>query len=196
MFLLSAFYIEDSFRQLREEAIRIGEETGVLCPLKVLPMHISIRKSVDLGSNSMDDVVRAICDYYSSVEPFSVDVEGFELGEGIIWLRMKENAKLREIHNHMVDMMQSRFSIEPHELDPVFIFHSTVFMDSRADLKPAFERISEIPLPKTIRIRNFMIGTSENGIPETYRIYKHYRLGPDVSVGDRWEDLVSGRDNS
>ena len=191
MLLLAAVLIENQLKDLREHALKIGEELGVKCPLKVLPMHVSLKKGIEIDEKYLDACVDAVCTIYSKTEPFPVEVEGLELSDGIVWLRLKENKILSDLHSALVDLGKERFGIEPDELDLTFKFHSTIFMDSEKDLTQAFEQLSQIKLPQKITVRNFMIGTSENGKPEGYSVYKHFSLGPDISIKEQWEKFES-----
>ena len=178
MLVLPAILIENQLKELREHALKIGEQMGISCPLKTLPMHVSLKKGIEIDIERLDPCVDAICALYSEVGPFPVEIDGLELSDGIVWLRLKENPKLTDLHTALVDMGRNVFGIEPDDLDYVFKYHSTIFMDKEKDLKPAFEKLKELPLPQKITVRHFMIGTSENGKPEGYSVYKHLTLGP------------------
>ena len=43
MYFWTALYIEDNLEEVRDQSIRISEETGVKCPLKFLPLHVSLK---------------------------------------------------------------------------------------------------------------------------------------------------------
>ncbi len=191
MLVLSAILIENQLKELREQALKIGQQMGVKCPLKVLPMHVSLKIGIEVDKENLDSCVDAICDIYSKTEPFSMEVEGLELSGGIVWLRFKENQKLTDLHAALVELGKKRFGSEPDGMDLDFKFHSTLFMDSEKDLSLAFEELSNVKLPQKITVRNFLIGTSDNGKPEGYSVYKHFSLGPDISVKEQWERFES-----
>lgn len=191
MLVLSAILIENQLKELREQALKIGHQMGVKCPLKVLPMHVSLKIGIEVDKENLDFCVDAICDIYSKTEPFSVEVEGLELSGGIVWLRFKENQKLTDLHAALVELGKKRFGSEPDGMDLDFKFHSTLFMDGEKDLSLAFEELSKVKLPQKITVRNFLIGTSDNGKPEGYSVYKHFSLGPDISVKEQWERFES-----
>lgn len=191
MLVLSAILIENQLKELREQALKIGQQMGVKCPLKVLPMHVSLKIGIEVDKENLDFCVDAICDIYSKTEPFSVEVEGLELSGGIVWLRFKENQKLTDLHAALVELGKKRFGSEPDGMDLDFKFHSTLFMDGEKDLSLAFEELSKVKLPQEITVRNFLIGTSDNGKPEGYSVYKHFSLGPDISVKEQWERFES-----
>ena len=186
MFVWTALYIEDQLEDLRDLAIGIGEDFGVKCPMKVLPMHVSLKISFNIPDQRLDECVEALCSYYSKVGPFSIEPEGFEKNPGIVWLKMKDNERLLKIHSDLDEMVQKDFGVEPHEFDRSFIYHSTMFFDERGPLSEALEALSKYHLPKKILVREFLIGTSESGRPETYSVYKHSRLGNEVSIKDEW----------
>ena len=187
MLVLAAVLIENQLKDLREHALKIGEQMGVKCPLKVLPMHVSLKKGIEIEQERLESCVESICALYSKTEPFSVEVEGLELSDGIIWLRLKENKVLSDLHSALVDLSKNKFGVEPNEIDSKFKFHSTIFMDNEKDLGPAYDELSRIKLPQKITVRHFMIGTTENGKPEGYSVFKHFTLGPDISIKEEWE---------
>ncbi|MBO6049668.1 MAG: 2'-5' RNA ligase family protein [Spirochaetales bacterium] len=191
MLVLSAILIENQLKELREQALKIGQQMGVKCPLSVLPMHVSLKKGIDINQEDLDSCVDAICAIYSKIEPFSVEVEGLELSGGIVWLRLKENQKLTDLHSALVELGKTQFGSQPDEMDLDFKYHSTLFMDSEKDLSSAFEALRKVKLPQKITVRNFLIGTSDNGKPEGYSVYKHFSLGPDISVKEQWERFES-----
>lgn len=189
MYVWTALYIEDELEEVRDRAIGIGEDLGVKCPLTILPLHISLKISFEIEDSRLDECVSVLCDYFSSLGPFSVEVEGYEHSQGVVWIRMKENARLSEIHSRLDEMMMSQFGAKPHEFDLSFIYHATVFFDEDSKLKPAFEKIRTVPLPGKIHARDFLIGTSMTGKPGTYSVYRHSHLGASVDVQKQWKEL-------
>ena len=189
MYVWTALYIEDELEEVRDRAIGIGEDMGVKCPLTILPLHISLKISFQIEDSRLDECVSVLCNYFSSLGPFSVEVEGYEHSQGVVWIRMKENARLAEIHAHLDNLMMSQFGAEPHEFDLSFIYHATVFFDEDSKLKPAFEAMKTVPLPGKIHARDFLVGTSETGKPGTYSVYRHSHLGMSVDVKEKWEKL-------
>ncbi len=187
MYIWTALYIEDNLEELRDQAISIGEQLGVKCPITFLPLHVSLKISFPVDEKRVDECIDVLCDYYSKLGPFSIEVEGYEMQNNIIWLRIKENERLVEIHRHLDELMKSRFGAEPNVLDNEFIYHCTLFYDTNEKLPSAFEQLKRIPLPSRILAREFLIGASETGLPGTYSVFKHSRLGPAVSVKEQWE---------
>ncbi len=189
MFIWTALYIEDNLEELRDQAIRIGEELGVKCPLTFLPLHVSLKISFPVDDKRVDECIDVLCAYYSKLGPFSIEIEGYEMQKGIIWLRIRENEKLVEIHNRLDELMLSRFDAKPNSLDREFIYHCTLFIDTDDKLSAAFQALKGIPLPRKLLAREFLIGASETGLPGTYSVFKHSHLGPTVSVKEQWEQF-------
>ncbi len=186
MLVLSAVHIGNELKELKSQALRIGEELGVKCPLSVLPMHISLKKGFETGQEGFGRCVSSICDVYSRIRPFPVEVEGLEMSSGIVWLRIRESRDLFNIHATLLEMGMRDFGQEPDDLDYVFKFHSTIFMDSKADLGPAFDEIRKVRLPKQIMVKEFIIGTTVDGKPESYAVYNRNKLGSFISIKEEW----------
>ena len=138
MYVWTALYIEDELEEVRDRAIGIGEDMGVKCPLTILPLHISLKISFQIDDDLLDECVSVLCDYFSTQGPFSVEVEGYEHASGVVWIRMKENARLAEIHSHLDELMMDRFGAKPHAFDLSFIYHATLFFDEDCKLDSAF----------------------------------------------------------
>ncbi|MBR6086171.1 MAG: 2'-5' RNA ligase family protein [Spirochaetales bacterium] len=189
MYVWTALYIEDELEEVRDRAIGIGEDLKVKCPLTILPLHISLKISFQIEDSRLDECVGVLCDYFSTLGPFSVEVEGYEHSPGVVWVRMKENARLAEIHARLDELMMTRFGAKPHEFDLSFIYHATLFFDEDSKLEPAFQAIKTVPLPGRIHARDFLVGTSETGKPGTYSVYRHSHLGTSVDVKEKWEKL-------
>ena len=191
MYIWTALYIEDNLEELRDQSIRIGEDLGVKCPLTFLPLHISLKKSFPVADDQVDECVSTLCDYFSKLGPFSIEIEGYELQDGIIWLKVRDNQRLSEIHAHLDGMMLDIFGAKPHELDYSFVFHATLFTDEESKLELAMQSLEKVPLPSHILVRDFLVGLSETGMPGTYSVYKHSHLGQAVSVKEQWEKFKS-----
>ena len=189
MYVWTALYIEDELEELRDRAIGIGEDLGVKCPLTILPLHISLKISFEIEDSCLDECVKLLCDYFSSLGPFSVETEGYEHAHGVIWIRIRENERLSDIHRHLDEMMLEHFGAKPHEFDLSFIYHATLFFDEDSKLDSAFEKIRTIPFPTKIHARDFLIGTSDSGKPGSYSVYRHSHLGTSVDVKDQWKKL-------
>ena len=193
MFVWTAIYIEKQLEDLRDAVLGIADDNQIRCPLKFLPLHVSLKISFDIPENRVEECVKALCDYYRTVGPFSMDVEGYELNPGIIWIKMKENDRLREIHERLDSMIEKDFGVARHEFDKSFIYHCTLLTDETEKLQTVYDLIKKTPCPTKIYARSFLIGLSEDGLPGTFRVYRHSHLGSEVSVRDQWEAFDSSR---
>lgn len=189
MYLWTALYIEDNLEEVRDRAITIGEQTGVKCPVNFLPLHVSLKISFRIDDSKQEKCLKLIKDYLSTVGPFSMEVKGYEHVHGVIWIRMNENERLAEIHSHLDELVSREFGVEPDALDLEFIYHCTLFFDEDSKLDKAMELISAVPLPSKIYARDFLIGASQDGLPGTYSVLSHSRLGPEVNVREQWDQL-------
>ncbi len=189
MYFWTALYIEDNLEEVRDRAITIGEQSGVKCPVNFLPLHVSLKISFRIDDSRKDECLKLLKDYLSTVGPFSMEVQGYEHVPGVVWIRMKENERLVEIHQHLDELISATFGVAPDALDLEFIYHSTLFFDDDSRLDEAFEQISKIPLPGKIYARDFLIGASDDGLPGTYSILSHSHLGPEVNVKEQWDQM-------
>ena len=187
MFFWTALYIEDNLEEVRDQAIRIGEQTGAKCPLVFLPLHVSLKISFNIDASRSEECMSLLKGYFSKIGPFNLDVIGYEHVKGVIWIRFAENQRLAEIHSRLDEMIEQTFGVAPDELDLKFIYHCTLFMDDDDRLIPAMEEITKVPLPSRILAREFLIGASEDGLPGTYSVMSHSRLGPEVDVKEQWD---------
>ena len=187
MYFWTALYIEDSLEEVRDQSIRISEQTGVKCPLTFLPLHVSLKISFQIDKSRQEECTAMLKNYFSSIGPFSIEVEGYEHARRVIWIKIRENQRLAEIHRHLDEMVEAKFGVKPDELDLSFIFHCTLFFDEDEKLDVAMPLISKIPLPSKILAREFLIGASEDGLPGTYSILSHSHLGPEVDVKEQWD---------
>lgn len=187
MYFWTALYIEDNLEEVRDQAIRIGEQTGAKCPLKFLPLHVSLKISFDIDSSRTEECMNLLKDYFSKIGPFNLDVIGYEHVNGIIWIRFAENQRLAEIHHRLDEMVKQTFGVAPTEYDLKFIYHCTLFMDDDDNLIPAMEEITKVPLPSRILAREFLIGASADGLPGTYSVLSHSKMGAEVDVKEQWD---------
>ncbi|MBO4278466.1 MAG: hypothetical protein J5891_01495 [Spirochaetales bacterium] len=187
MFFWTALYIEDNLEEVRDQAIRIGEQTGAKCPLVFLPLHVSLKISFNIDASHSEECMALLKGYFSKIGPFNLDVIGYEHVNGVIWIRFAESPRLAEIHSRLDEMIEQTFGVAPNELDLKFIYHCTLFMDDDDKLIPAMEEITKVPLPSKILAREFLIGASEDGLPGTYSVMSHSRLGPEVDVKEQWD---------
>lgn len=189
MFVWTAIYIESQLEDLRREVLRLAEEKNVRCPLNFLPLHVSLKISFDIPEERVEECVSSLCALFRKTRPFTIEAEDVEFKPGIIWIKMKENDALSDIHARLDAMIEEKFGIAPHEFDRAFIYHCTLLFDVDENLRRIYPAIRELKIPAKLNARSFLIGISEDGMPGTFRVYKHSHLGEELSVRDQWEDF-------
>ena len=189
MFVWTAIYIESQLEDLRKEVLRLAEEKNVRCPLNFLPLHVSLKISFDIPEERVEECVSSLCALFRKTRPFTMEAEDVEFKPGIIWIKMKENEALRDIHARLDALVEEKFGIAPHEFDRSFIYHCTLLFDEDENLRRIYPDIREIKVPAKLNARSFLIGISEDGMPGTFRVYKHSHLGEEFSVRDQWEEF-------
>ena len=142
-----------------------------------LPMHISLKISFAVEQERSDEIVDRILSYLSATSPFDATVRGVERENTIAWIRYAESDDLKALSVGLNDMLLREYGIGLHPYDNDFKFHSTLFMDDDADkVVGALENMGTLPLPTTVRIHRFVVGTSPTGALGTYRVYREIEV--------------------
>jgi len=177
MHIWTAISFEDQLAELRNQCTSISEELALPNPSLTLPIHTSLAISFEVSDEQSPEVITDLTDYFTSLTPFSVHTGQIEQNGSIIWLKMEESPELIGIHNHLIDLLQRRYGVEPHPFDLAFQFHATLFFggDEHA-LSIALSRIKRAPLPNALTACKFVIGTSPSGQPGSYSVCREIRI--------------------
>lgn len=171
MYIWTAVNFEDQLAELRNHTVSISEELALDNPSLTLPIHTSLAISFEAEDAQAEQIIDNLTEYFSTLSPFPICTENIEQNGPIIWLKMAENEALSGIHSHLIHLLQHRYGVQPHPFDLDFKFHATLFFGGKPSiLYAALTRIKQIPLPKTLTARDFLIGTSTNGQPGTYTV--------------------------
>lgn len=171
MHIWTAISFETQLSELRNQCSSISAELGLSNPSLTLPIHTSLAISFEAAEEQSGQIVSDLADYFSSLTPFPVHTEQIERNGSIIWLKMEECPELTGIHNHLIDLFQHRYGIQPHPFDLAFQFHATLFFGGKeVALTTALSRIKETPLPEALTACKFVIGTSPSGQPGSYTV--------------------------
>ncbi len=136
-----------------------------------LPSHISLKISFRVDDAMYPLVEKTIFEYYQTVKPFEIEVSGIEFENTIVWIRMKENETLKQIHDDLDKILFEKHGIARHAYDLDFKFHTTLFLDpDQKKIQTAYNRIKDIEIPSFLHPRNLIIGTSESGAVGTYHV--------------------------
>lgn len=179
MYVWTAIDLENQLKELRPRAQAVERELSLPSSALTLPFHISLKISFEVRDEIYPYVMDTLLSYFQTVKPFDVQVSGIEIENAIVWIRMKENTALRQIHADLDRILLERHNVEPHPFDLDFKFHTTLFLDSdEQKISEAYRRIKDIPIPNVLRANSLLIGTSESGAIGTYHVT--HRIGMNV----------------
>ncbi len=141
--------------------------------VSLLPLHISLKISTEINDEYEFKIRKDLENYFKSLKPFEIEVDKIELNNSIVWIKMKENDYLKEIHERLCLLFNEKYGIEPYEFDMDFIYHATLFLDSDLEkIADAYLKIKNMELPKKIIAKTFIIGSSQSGNIGTYKVDK------------------------
>lgn len=159
--------------ELRYGLREMNREFGLSEVTFSLPQHISLKISFSVADECAVDVMDAVEDMLSKEKPFAVRLDGVEVMGEVLWLKIRNNPRLKALHAQLDAMLLKEFGVEPHVFDHDFRFHSTLFMDKDTDkLRRAYDILSQFPNDETLGVSQFLIGTSESGKPGTYQVVR------------------------
>lgn len=193
MYIWTALYLEDELADLKKSILKIADKLEIRCPVKILPMHLSLKITFNVKDKMTDKCIQEICRYLHAQTPFYIEPECYEINPGILWLKAKDNDRLKEIHSGLDSIVKKFFDVEPTEMDNKFKYHITVFTDTDDKLRAGLAELEKIELPQRIHASNYLVGTSENGRPDSFSVYKKSCLGPEVSIRDEWKEFEGYR---
>lgn len=143
-----------------------------------LPQHVSLKSSFQ--TEQYEEIVAYLKDKYKALHKLTLEVEGVAQVPGIIWLKMKENDLLRNMHNDVNSDLLQRFGVPLTGFDGEgFAFHSTLFFDPDAPEKVAelFESLrNDAFYSQTITIDSMYFGISPNGKAGAYSVIDTFEL--------------------
>lgn len=171
MYVWTAINIDDQLNEIKAQAQVIEQKMNFANSAFTLPSHISLKISFFVDDKIYPCVLQTLLDYYKTVKPFSVDVNDIEIEDTIVWIRIKENDTLRQIHKELDRILQEKYNILPHKFDLNFKFHSTLFLDSdKEKISAAYDQIKNVELPLSLCAHKLVIGASASGDIGTYRV--------------------------
>lgn len=177
MYLWLAAYVDNYYTSLKEKAIRINDELGIEPKAFMLPYHISLKISFEVPSGEENNVINDIEAFYMGLKPFNVRPSCIENAKTILWIRYYENEYLKYISNELNKILNEKYGIPYHKFDLEFIFHSTIFMSEDTNkIKEAFNRLKDETLPDRLSVNRFIIGSSDTGLPYTFKVIKEIDL--------------------
>ena len=168
--------VDNYYKDIRREVQKIEKELNFALGM-LLPYHISLKMSFNVSMDMKESIIESLVDYFKCLVPFEVETNKIECHDNIVWIRMKKNNILDNIHIDLNSMLLEKYNIGLHEYDLDFLFHTTLFMDNDEEkIKKAYERIKDITIPKAMLINKYIIGISETGEPGTYTVIKEIEV--------------------
>ena len=178
MYVWLGIDVSDQLTDLRAKAEAVDREMDFSHSCYTLPYHISVKMSFPLPEEQFPACLQAVIDYFRTLSPFTVGVRGMEWEQTIAWIRMQKSPALDEIHDRLNALLGDRFGVGLHPYDCDYKFHTTLFMDDDAQkVGAALAKIQAHPLPDTLRVCRFLIGTSPNGALGTYTVHTVVDIG-------------------
>lgn len=169
--------VDDQLAKVRRVASAAEAAVGTKHSCYTLPMHISLKISFAVEQERSDEIVDRILAYLGAAKPFDASVRGVECENTIAWIRYTESDALKTLSVGLNDLLLKEYGIGLHPYDNDFKFHTTLFMDDdAARVSSAVEKMGTLPLPTTVRVHRFVVGTSPTGALGTYRVYREIEV--------------------
>ncbi len=169
MYIWTAIDVDDQLKEIRSQTQNIS--VGFDNPALTLPFHISLKISFCVDDAISPHVIETLLDYFKTLKPFWVDVDGIETENNIVWIRIKENDALCQLHNDLDLILMEKHNVPRHAFDLDFKFHTTLFWGLETEkITQTYTRIKNAPVPKTLAADKLIIGASQSGKVGTYRV--------------------------
>ena len=166
---------EDFAQALRTFCLRENAAIGLDTTAFSLPQHISLKISFD--APEYEQVLDELSAFLSAERSFSVRLLPPQRQGQILWLPAEEDPVLRQLHDRLDGFLERRFGIPQHEFDKAFLFHSTLFIDSRGEKLHRMHRVlSPFPLPRELQIDTFLLGISPDGTAGSFRVVRSVEI--------------------
>ncbi len=156
-------------KAIREKALSENKAIGLDTLAFCLPQHISLK--ISFSTDRTEAVLAWLREYLARQPSFFVSLQGIEQAPGVLWLRVVDDPVLDGLHRQLDALLLERFAIPRQALDKHFIFHSSLFMDADAEkLRQMAKALAGMVLPKLLPVEAFLLGTSPDGSPGSYRV--------------------------
>ena len=176
MYIWTGISVNEQLLPLREVISRAEAQLSFATSNLSLPLHTTLKMPFWAEDVLTDKICLALQSYYIKLQPFELPVQGPEHFDQIAWLRLKENPKLNQAQDELLDLIKASFGIEPHEYDRDRKFHVTLFMDEdREKVAEAFRAVKNYAFPAFLRADRFIIAASPSGKLGSYQILEEIR---------------------
>lgn len=119
---------DESHNFARQIELELCHKFQLCWGLKQSP-HITIK--APFNAHRIEPFVKYLENLAKQTQPFEIELDGFSYFEPkVIFLNVRENAKLKELHFKILKDLKEKFNIAPHALEGKSIrFHSTVALE-------------------------------------------------------------------
>lgn len=176
MYLWVGCKLPESFEQeIRSHCLERNRDIGLDTVAFSLPQHVSLK--ISFQSERYDEILEDLTAYLSEQAPLSLYIQGAQQADSILWMPVKENDRLRRLHDELDARLESRFGVPQHEFDKCFLFHSTLFMDPDTEnISKMRDALAQYPIERELHIDTFLLGISESGRSGDCRIVREIKL--------------------
>lgn len=177
MYIWVAIDVDEQVDELRKNTENYIKNQGLSSITFSLPFHISLKISFQIPNDRFKEVVSDIHKFYESLKPFKIMVKGIEQAGSIIWITMQDSTELTYIHEKLDEMLFEKYGVVQHDFDKDFRFHTSILMiNNEEQISKAFDTIKGTNIPKILRAKKFIIGSSIEGQAGTYSVNEEIEL--------------------
>lgn len=124
MYIWIALYLEDELSDYKKSILKNSKRLGY-----PLPPHHSANppfpeKTFDVKDAMTDKCIQEICRFFNNQSPFYIEPECYEINPGILWLKVKDSDKLKELHSGLDSIVKEYFGVDPTEMDNNIVSYS------------------------------------------------------------------------
>lgn len=165
---VAALLPKEAEKEIRDICLPLLKGGGISDLAFLLTQHISLK--ISFASSEEKNMMEYLSGFFKNLRPFEVEAERVECQKGIVWIRMKPNRSLEEIHKKLVEGLFDIFQITPHEFDREFVFHTTLAMDrDQSKIEWLYAQTKDLFQGRKALVKAIIIGTSETGADGTWR---------------------------
>lgn len=172
-----ALDVDAQLQALRRRVEQLSCQLGCENPALTLPLHVSLRISFPVENRQYDAVFRHITRYAAGLTAFPMMTDGLAQRGNIVWLRIADNSRLNQIHQELVDQLESAYGIQPAPFDRHFLFHASLMLLPHDDMaQRALSALQAASWPDALEANRFVIGCSPTGRAGTYQVIWSHAL--------------------
>ena len=173
MYIWIGINVDDQLADIKPLIKAVEDKIGFEHSIFTLPFHVSLKISFEVSENAAPNIISDIAKIYGDTSPFELRVRGIEYEGNISWIRMIENEEIMALATRLNLFLKEKYQIPLHEYDLDFKFHTTLFMsDDGERVNKAYLSVKDTPVPRSLKVNRFLIGTSQCGELGTYKVIR------------------------